>query len=57
MLNRYFDNKGNYFFDFDYPHGNVKDSHWHGLPGGMMKNRTKGHWNYLRFVWWLITGK
>lgn len=54
---RYKNLKGKYLYDFDYPHGNISFNHYHGIPGGIMQNRTDGHWNYLRLIWWLITGK
>lgn len=43
-------------FDFDYPHGNIRSNHFHGIPGGVLKNRTNGHWNYLQLILWLIKG-
>ena len=39
---RYLDRKGNPFFDFDYPHGNIHYNHWHGWDGPGLTNRTKG---------------
>lgn len=54
---RYKNLKGKYLYDFDYPHGNISVNHYHGIPGGIMQNRTKGHWSYLRLILWLITGK
>lgn len=54
---RYMDLKGKFLFDFDYPHGNILINHYHGIPGGLLQNRTEGHWTYLRLIWWLITGK
>ena len=52
---RYKNSKGEYLFDFDYPHGNIKKSHYHGIINGELRNRTVGHWGYLRLIWWLIT--
>ena len=52
---RYKNSKGEYLFDFDYPHGNIKKSHYHGIIDGELRNRTVGHWGYLRLIWWLIT--
>ena len=54
---RYFDRKGNPFFDFDYPHGNVQYNHWHGWGGPGLTNRSKrDHWSYLELIWWMFGG-
>ena len=54
---RYFDRKGNPFFDFDYPHGNIQYNHWHGWGGPGLTNRSKGdHWSYLELIWWMFGG-
>ncbi len=55
---RYFDLKGNPFYDYDFPHGNIKFIHYHGWEGPGLKGRTSGeHWKYWRFLWWLLTGR
>ncbi len=54
---RYRDLKGNLLYDFDYPHGNIRSNHYHGIPGGDMANRTTGHWNYIELIWWLLSGR
>ena len=54
---RYFDRKGNPFFDFDYPHGNIRYNHWHGWNGPGLTNRSvHDHWNYLELIWWMFGG-
>ena len=53
---RYFDRKGNPFFDFDYPHNNIPYNHWHGWDGPGLTNRTRGHWSYLRLILWMLGG-
>ena len=55
---RYYDRKGNPFFDFDYPHGNVEHNHWHGWAGPGLNGRTDGqHWKYWRLIWWFFSGR
>ncbi len=54
---RYYDRAGNPFFDFDYADANISKNHWHGWAGPGLKGRTKGHWNYLRLIWWMISGR
>lgn len=39
---RYFDRKGNPFFGFDCPHGNIQYNHWYGWGGSVLTNRSKG---------------
>ena len=54
---RYFDRKGNPFFDFDYPHGNIRHNHWHGWNGPGLTNRSvHDHWSYLELIWWMFGG-
>ena len=50
--------KNGKMFDFDYPHGNIRKNHFHGWNGPGLTGRTSGqHWNYLRLIWWLISGR
>lgn len=50
--------KNGKMFDFDYPHGNIRKKHFHGWNGPGLTGRTSGqHWNYLRLIWWLISGR
>ena len=50
--------KNGKMFDFDYPHGNIRENHFHGWNGPGLTGRTSGkHWKYLRFIWWLISGR
>lgn len=50
--------KNGKMFDFDYPHGNIRKNHFHGWNGPGLTGRTRGqHWNYLRLIWWLISGR
>lgn len=48
---RYFDRKGDPFFDFDYPHANIRYNHWHGWNGPGLTNRSKhDHWTlYFKY--------
>jgi RHS repeat-associated protein len=55
---RYVDRGGNPLFDFDYAHGGkINYNHFHGWAGPGLTGRTAGHWNYLRLIWWLISGR
>ena len=58
-LNGYrYKTKNGKMFDFDYPHNNIRINHFHGWNGPGLTGRTSGqHWNYLRLIWWLISGR
>ena len=54
---RYYDEKGDPFFDFDYPHGNIRYNHWHGWNGPGLTGRTdREHWSYLELILWMFGG-
>jgi hypothetical protein len=54
---RYKNANNEYFFDFDYPHGNITYNHWHGWNGPGLTNRTKhDHWSYSQLIWWMFGG-
>ena len=56
---RYFDKKGDAFFDFDYPHNKIRKNHWHGWNGPGLTNRTTdvNHWDYFDLISWLFRRK
>ena len=56
---RYFNKNGDPFFDFDYPHNNIKKNHWHGWNGPGLTNRTTdaNHWDYFDLILWMFGRK
>ena len=54
---RYFDRKGDPFFDFDYPHATIRYNHWHGWNGPGLTNRSEHDYWTLYFKYFRNQGE